>query len=45
MSSYQKETQSEKNEESLIESEMSDQIKHNDSIDLHDFARSKSQSQ
>ena len=45
MSSFQKETQSEKNEESIIESEMSDQIKHKDSFELHDFARSKSQSQ
>ena len=45
MSSFQKETQSEKNEESIIESEMSDQLKHNNSLDLHQFATSKSQSQ
>ena len=45
MSSDHKETQSEKNEESLIESEMSDQLKHNNSLDLHDFAMPKSQSQ
>ena len=45
MSSFQKETQSEKNEESIIESEMSNQIKHKDSFDLHDFSMSKSKSQ
>ena len=45
MSSDHKETQSEKNEEILIESEMSDQLKHNNSLDLHQFAMSKSQTQ